>query len=157
MEFSIGELARLSGLTVKAVRYYSDLGLVPPARRSPAGYRVYGAEAVARLGLVRTLRELGLGLSAIRAVADRDVPLAGIDPESAAADPVVAAVLAAWPAGGGRLLAHLEAAADPGRDRYFELLSVINGWQRPESLTPSLDWFVRALRARNPGSRTASA
>lgn len=60
MEYSIGELARLSGLTVKAVRHYSDLGLVQA------------------------------------------------------------------------------------------LLSVVNGWPPPESLTPVLDWFIRALRPRLP-------
>lgn len=77
----IGELARRTGLSVKAIRSYSDRGIVPPADRSPAGYRRYGPEAVARLHLVRTLRELGIGLSAIREVVERETRL----PEVAAA------------------------------------------------------------------------
>ncbi|MFF5934639.1 MerR family transcriptional regulator [Streptomyces sp. NPDC012508] len=76
--FSIGELARRTGVTVKAVRFYSDEGIVPPLDRTPAGHRVYGTDAVARLGLVRTLRELGLGLPAIRKVVDREASLAEV-------------------------------------------------------------------------------
>jgi hypothetical protein len=38
--YRIGELARLSGLSVKTIRFYSDRGLVPPAERTGAGYRV---------------------------------------------------------------------------------------------------------------------
>src|SRR6188768_2190447 len=76
--YSIGELARRTGLTVKAIRYYSDLGIVPPSGRTPAGYRRFPADAVARLDLVRTLRDLGLDLATIRKVVDRDIPLAEV-------------------------------------------------------------------------------
>ncbi|AZM93801.1 MerR family transcriptional regulator [Streptomyces sp. W1SF4] len=72
---SIGELARRTGLTVKAIRFYSDKGIVPPAGRSPAGYRLYGPDALARLALVRTLRELGLDLATVRKVLDRETSL----------------------------------------------------------------------------------
>jgi DNA-binding transcriptional MerR regulator len=72
----IGELARLSGLSVKAIRFYSDRGLVPPAGRTGAGYRVYDERALARLELVRVLRELGAGLADVERVLARelDVP-----------------------------------------------------------------------------------
>jgi DNA-binding transcriptional MerR regulator len=79
--YSIGDLARRTGLTVKAIRFYSDRGIVPPSERSPAGHRRYGADAVARLELVRTLRDLGLDLATIRQVVDRELDL----PEVAAA------------------------------------------------------------------------
>ena len=62
--YSIGELARLTGSSVKTIRFYSDAGLVQPADRTPAGYRRYDDDALARLHLVRTLRDLGLGLAA---------------------------------------------------------------------------------------------
>ncbi|GGK07095.1 hypothetical protein GCM10011583_43490 [Streptomyces camponoticapitis] len=75
-EFSIGELAARTGLSVKLVRHWSDLGITPPAGRSASGYRRYGPEAVARLDLARTLRDLGLGLPEIRAVLDRERGLA---------------------------------------------------------------------------------
>ncbi|GCD46769.1 MerR family transcriptional regulator [Streptomyces paromomycinus] len=65
---TIGALARLTGVTVKTVRRWSDEGLLPPAARTPAGYRLYGPDAPARLETVRTLRELGIGTAEIRAV-----------------------------------------------------------------------------------------
>lgn len=79
--YSIGDLARRTGLTVKAIRFYADRGIVPPSERSPAGHRRYDADAVARLELVRTLRDLGLDLATIRRVVDRELDL----PEVAAA------------------------------------------------------------------------
>lgn len=303
--YSIGELARRSGLTVKTVRFYSDRGIVPPTDRSAAGYRRYDDGAVARLDLVRTLRELGLDLPTIHEVVDRKLSLAevaaahaealavqvrmlrlrqavlsavaerglgpedaavlqqlvrlseaerrdlvggfldavfgglgsdpvfagvrrsmtpglpddpdveqarawfelaelaldpgfraglrriaedlaadraltgttvprrdaaavardlvrpalatGIDPTSAGADPIVAALAAQYAQVCGRandadlrdrLLHRLETVNDPRRDRYVELLAVVNGWPAPEALAPALDWSVAALRAR---------
>ncbi len=301
--YSIGDLARLTGLSVKSIRFYSDRGIAPPADRSAAGYRRYDRDAIARLELVRTLRDLGLDLATIRKVVDRQVELrdvaathaeavavqigtlrlrhavlaavarrgstaeemelmhklatlseeerrrliadfldsafggldpgfsgimrsltpelpmdpqaeqvaawvqlaelsqdpefraglrqfaeqhaadraeagtsvprrdaaalvrdqvgpalaAGIDPASPEAEPVVAAVMADYARTSGRpdgaelrrrLLTKLETANDPRRDRYLELLAVINGWAAPEPLTPALDWFIEALRTR---------
>lgn len=69
--FTIGELARRTGLPVKTIRFYSDEGLLPPTERTDAGYRLYDAAAMARLELVRTLRELGLGLADVSAALAR--------------------------------------------------------------------------------------
>ncbi|MEU9156031.1 MerR family transcriptional regulator [Streptomyces sp. NPDC048417] len=66
--FTIGELARATGLTVRTIRYWSDEGVLTPVGRSAGGYRLYDAESFARLELIRTLRELGLGLAHVRAV-----------------------------------------------------------------------------------------
>ncbi|MFJ1655483.1 MerR family transcriptional regulator [Streptomyces sp. NPDC088337] len=65
---TIGELARITGLTVRTIRYWSDEGALPPVARSTGGYRLYDAACVARLELIRTLRELGLGLADVRRV-----------------------------------------------------------------------------------------
>ncbi|MFD3621406.1 MerR family transcriptional regulator [Streptomyces sp. NPDC058676] len=65
---TIGELARATGLTVRTIRYWSDEGALPPVTRSTGGYRLYDAASVARLELIRTLRELGLGLEDVRKV-----------------------------------------------------------------------------------------
>ena len=46
--YSIGDLARRTRLSVRTIRFYSDSGVLPPADRSPAGYRRYGLEALAR-------------------------------------------------------------------------------------------------------------
>lgn len=306
--YSIGDLARRTGLTVKTIRFYSDCGIVAPTDRNPAGYRLYDIEAAARLDLVRTLRDLGLDLATIRKVVDRELSLpevaathaealavqmstlrlrravlmavaergatpeetdlmhklaklsederrrligdfldavfggpdadprfagarrsmtpelpdnptteqvrawvelaelsqdpgfrasvrrmvrnqsaehargdtatlrrdpvavvrdrvgpvlaAGIAPASPQADPTVAALTAHYAHAVGRpddvelrsrLLVRLETVNDPRRQRYADLLAVVNGWPAPENLLPALEWSVQALRARIPG------
>jgi DNA-binding transcriptional MerR regulator len=71
--YTIGELARRTGLSVRTIRFYSDIGVVPPTRRTEAGYRLYDADAVARLDLVRTLRDLGVDLDTVQRVLDREI------------------------------------------------------------------------------------
>ncbi|MER6531303.1 MerR family transcriptional regulator [Streptomyces sp. NPDC001508] len=66
--FTIGELARATGLTVRTIRYWSDEGVLEPVARSSGGYRLYDTASAARLELIRTLRELGLGLAQVRDV-----------------------------------------------------------------------------------------
>jgi DNA-binding transcriptional MerR regulator len=73
---TIGELSRRTGVPVKTLRFYSDEGILPPAGRSPSGYRLYADEALVRLDLVRTLREAGLGLDTIKKVLRRETSLA---------------------------------------------------------------------------------
>lgn len=81
----IGALARLTGLSVRTLRFYSDSGLLPPAGRTEAGYRLYDAGAAPRAELVRTLRELGVDLPTIRRVLDRELSVAGVARAHAAA------------------------------------------------------------------------
>jgi DNA-binding transcriptional MerR regulator len=303
--YSIGELARRTGLTVKAIRFYSDRGIVAPAGRSPAGYRLYDIDAIACLDLVRTLRNLGLDLATVRKVVEQELSLpevaaahaealavqiqilrlrqavltavatrgltpketdlmhklaqlsederrrlvddfldavfggpgarstvagvmrsmtpelpddpdadqvqawvelaelsldqdfrsslrrmaedhaaeqaltgtttprrdfssvvrdqvgpalaAGIAPASRKADPIVEVLAAHYAHTVGRpddtelrrrLLPRLESVNDPRRDRYLQLVAVINGWSAPESLAPAFDWSVQAVRVR---------
>ncbi|TXS65581.1 MULTISPECIES: MerR family transcriptional regulator [unclassified Streptomyces] len=91
--YSIGELARRTGLAVKTIRFYSDRGIVAPVARTHAGYRRYAPEAVTRLALVRTLRELGLGLDVVRQVVDRERTLDEVAAEHAAALDVQISIL----------------------------------------------------------------
>lgn len=70
--FSIGELARRTGLPVKTIRFYSDEGLLPPTDRTPSGYRLYDIRCLARLELIKTLRELGLGLAEVSRILARE-------------------------------------------------------------------------------------
>ncbi|MFI6015626.1 MerR family transcriptional regulator [Streptomyces sp. NPDC051243] len=76
--FTIGELARATGLTVRTIRYWSDEGVLHPVTRSSGGYRLYDAESVARLELIRTLRELGLGLDDVRKVLSGEKDVASV-------------------------------------------------------------------------------
>ncbi|HEY8584150.1 MAG TPA: MerR family transcriptional regulator [Capillimicrobium sp.] len=83
--FSIGQLARRTGLPVRTIRFYSDSGVVPEVDRTEAGYRLYDVEALARLELVRTLRELGVDLATIRQVLARERTVAEVAAAHAAA------------------------------------------------------------------------
>jgi DNA-binding transcriptional MerR regulator len=69
--YSIGELSALSGASVRRIRFYSDKGLLPAAARTAAGYRVYTEADLARLDLIRALREAGVSLETIRNVLSR--------------------------------------------------------------------------------------
>jgi DNA-binding transcriptional MerR regulator len=75
-KLTIGELSRRTGIPVKTLRFWSDEGLLPPKSRSRSGYRLYAEESLVRLDLVRTLRDAGLGLDAIKKVLRRDMALA---------------------------------------------------------------------------------
>jgi DNA-binding transcriptional MerR regulator len=75
---SIGELARRAGLPVRTIRFWSDTGVLPPAARTASGRRLYDAACVARLDLVSTLRELGLGLDDVRRVLAGRVSIAEV-------------------------------------------------------------------------------
>ncbi len=70
--WSIGAVARQTGLPVKVVRHWSDVGVVTPVGRTAGGYRRYDTVGIARLQLARTLRDLGMGLGEIRAALDRE-------------------------------------------------------------------------------------
>lgn len=72
--WSIGELAGRAGVTVKAVRFYSDAGLLPEAYRSAGGHRRYGPASLERLRTIRSLRALGLGVPAIAGVLRESAP-----------------------------------------------------------------------------------
>src|SRR3712207_3135893 len=159
---TIGEVARLCGVPVKTIRYYSDEGLLPPAEVTGSRYRLYGAAEIWRLELIRTLRGLGFGLGEVRrilsgelpaeraiswqreAVADRIRHLERLEEileraESGAADPE-------------RSLDHLHdigealavEAEDRGRFLADKLLSVVMDEDAPE------DWRKEFIRSVSP-------
>jgi len=64
----IGRLARETGVPIKTIRYYEDVGLLPKARRTDSGYRLYDEGAAELLGFVRKAQNLGLSLSEIREI-----------------------------------------------------------------------------------------
>lgn len=63
---SIGELAALSGIGKETIRFYERESLMPPPQRTPANYRRYSPEAVARLRFIRRAKDLGFQLGEIR-------------------------------------------------------------------------------------------
>lgn len=63
--FSIGEMARRTGVKVPTIRYYEQIGLIEPPERTSGNQRRYSKSALERLSFVRHARELGLSLEAI--------------------------------------------------------------------------------------------
>src|SRR6476660_8968262 len=66
--YAIGRLAELSGLPIKTIRFYADEGLLPSSGRTEAGHRRFNETDLARLQLIRSLRDLGLDLATIGAI-----------------------------------------------------------------------------------------
>jgi DNA-binding transcriptional MerR regulator len=64
----IGELAETAGTTAKTLRFYEEQGLLPPARRTPSGYRDYGTATLARIDFIHRGQAAGLTLAQIRQV-----------------------------------------------------------------------------------------
>jgi DNA-binding transcriptional MerR regulator len=71
---TIGQLAAYAGVTVRAVRHYHQIGLLPEPERDASGYRRYGATAVVRLIKIRTLANAGVPLSQIGQMLKADAP-----------------------------------------------------------------------------------
>jgi DNA-binding transcriptional MerR regulator len=79
--WKIGELAQRTGLTVRTLHHYDEIGLLSPAERSDGGHRVYDEAGVQRLYRIVSLRSLGFPLDAIAQALDseRFDPRAAVD------------------------------------------------------------------------------
>lgn len=79
MLLKVGELAKRSGLTVRTLHHYDDIGLLTPSARSESGYRLYDKTDIARLHQIQALRRFGMSLADIGAfLACPGTPLASI-------------------------------------------------------------------------------
>ena len=70
MEYSIRELAALSGVTTRTLRWYDQIGLLKPCRIAESGYRYYGPAEVDRLQEILYFRAIGVGLDQIKECLD---------------------------------------------------------------------------------------
>lgn len=101
-EYTRRELAERAGVGFDALRYYEERGILPPPKRSPGNYRLYGEDAVERLAFVKrakrcgfTLKEIALGFELIEAKADCSVdPAEVIDGKILEIDSKIAALIA---------------------------------------------------------------
>lgn len=65
MALNVSDIARRSGVSPDAVRYYEKEGLLPPAPRSPSGYRQYDSTTAERIRFIKGAQEMGLKLAEI--------------------------------------------------------------------------------------------
>lgn len=79
MQYLVNELAKLSGLSTRTLRYYDQIGLLEPENVETNGYRLYGQAQVDKLQQILFYRELGLALDEIRAIVNHP----GFDTEAA--------------------------------------------------------------------------
>ncbi len=71
MVYTVQQLARLAGVSVRTLHYYDQIGLLSPTGRSPGGYRQYSEDAVVPLQQIMFFRELGFSLDDIGAIVSR--------------------------------------------------------------------------------------
>lgn len=115
MLLKIGELAKRTGLTVRTLHHYDAIKLLCPSGRSPAGYRLYDRNDIARLHRIQALRRLDLPLTEIAAL---------LEGEGADLDSVIARQIAA--------LDQQVARASALRDRLTRLREHLQGDQEPD-------------------------
>jgi DNA-binding transcriptional MerR regulator len=73
LSFSVGQLAELSGVTVRTLHHYDRIGLLVPGERLPNGYRCYGEDDLDKLQRILFYRELGFSLEKVAAILE-DAP-----------------------------------------------------------------------------------
>ncbi|WP_413789329.1 MerR family transcriptional regulator [Paenibacillus tyrfis] len=66
--WKVGELAKLTGLTIRTLRFYDQIGLFSPSAHSDSGHRLYNEADLSRLQQILSLKELGLSLEEIKSV-----------------------------------------------------------------------------------------
>ncbi|HYM35448.1 MAG TPA: MerR family transcriptional regulator [Steroidobacteraceae bacterium] len=72
MSFTVGQLAKLTGLTVRALHHYDAIGLLTPSRRSESGYRLYTQPDIVKLFRIQALQRFGLSLTEIETALARE-------------------------------------------------------------------------------------
>jgi MerR family transcriptional regulator, thiopeptide resistance regulator len=77
-EYTVEAVGQLTGISVRTLHHYDDVGLLAPSNRTPAGYRLYSSDDLRRLQQILFYRELGFGLEEIAAIL--------ADPDSGAED-----------------------------------------------------------------------
>jgi len=136
--WKIGELARRTGLTVRTLHHYDEIGLLVPSARSEAGYRLYGDGDVRRLYRILALREMGFPLEEIAATLVREGEdprpavrrhLARIDEQLRLAGQLRSRLT--------RILDVLDRSDEPSADQFIDAIEVMTRMERyytPEQL-----------------------
>ncbi|WP_051038815.1 MerR family transcriptional regulator [Chamaesiphon minutus] len=69
--FKIGDLSKRTGLSIRTLHYYDEIGLLSPSHRTESGYRVYGKQDIIRLQQIVTLKQIGFSLEDVRSCLSR--------------------------------------------------------------------------------------
>jgi DNA-binding transcriptional MerR regulator len=161
--FKIRDFSRLTRVSVKMLRHYDELGLLPPARVDPAsGYRYYSADQLPRLNRLIALKDLGFSLEQIANLLDRDLAVAELRGMLRLRQSEIAARIAAEQAQLARVEAHLaqleHEAAQPTYDIVLRSVAprlvaglrrtITNEGQSIANLFDRLEAYVAAQRAR---------
>lgn len=165
MLLKVGELAKRSGITVRALHHYDSIGLLRPSARSESGYRLYNRDDVARLHGIQTLRRMGLpladvaqflggGTASLPAILARQIGALERDMAQSQALHERLSVMQMVLAGGGQpemddWLASLSIMST--FEQYFsagELKLVFERWKQCEAEWPPLVQAVREAMAR---------
>jgi DNA-binding transcriptional MerR regulator len=127
----VGELAKATGLSVRTLHHYDEIGLLCPSDRTLSGHRQYDAADVRRLHHVLALRDFGLPLAEVRQVLDGELTdvrtllhkqLEVVAEQVAAATTVQRKLLS--------VLAGLEQAEEPSVQLFIELIEVMTAMSR---------------------------
>ncbi|MBI1891159.1 MAG: MerR family transcriptional regulator [Burkholderiales bacterium] len=78
MLLKVGELAKRTGLTVRALHHYDAIGLLAPSARSDSGYRLYNRNDIARLHAIQAMRQIGIPLADIGNLLTQGEPLSAV-------------------------------------------------------------------------------
>ena len=70
--YKIGDLAKRTGVSIRTLHHYDEIGLLSPSHRTESGHRVYGREEVVRLQQILSLRQNGFSLEQVRDALDGD-------------------------------------------------------------------------------------
>jgi DNA-binding transcriptional MerR regulator len=133
--WSVGELAAETGLTVRTLHHYDEVGVLRPSRRSAAGHRRYTAGDVARLHRVMALRGFGFSLAEVAALLDGDEPTDVRELVQRQLDQVEDRLARGrrLHAGLVRVLDLLDAAAEPSAAELVRLIEVMTTMERSHS------------------------
>ncbi|TAY20531.1 MerR family transcriptional regulator [Rhizobium ruizarguesonis] len=71
--FTIGALAKATGTSTPTIRYYEEIGLLPPASRTASGQRNYDESDVGRLTFIKQCRDFGFSIEQVRVLLDLSV------------------------------------------------------------------------------------
>ena len=154
--WKVGELARRTGLTVRALHHYDEIGLLTPSGRTPAGHRIYTHADVERLQQVQSLRLMGLPLDEVKRLLDGaalsprhviDLHLAKLQEQIAAQSRLVERLTA--------LATQLDRAEGVSMDdlcRMIEAMTTMEKFFTPEQLETLK--YIRKLHQEGKGIKT---